>query len=94
MAFELKEGQGTFFKNDRKKDNQPDYRGTCKVNGQLLDISGWTKVSKTGSKFISLSVKPKLNEQNRDVSQGGNHSAPAVQSPPPASSDMDDEIPF
>ncbi len=58
MAYELKPGQGTFFKND-KGDNaaRPDYRGEVNVAGMMYKISGWIKEGKSGLKYMSLSVE-------------------------------------
>lgn len=59
MAFELKEGGGSLFKNDRKeKDSHPDYRGSILIDGKLYWLSAWIKEGKHG-KFFSLSAKPK-----------------------------------
>lgn len=60
MAFELKDGQGTLFRNNKKVDGsmQPDYRGELSMNGVLCEIAGWIKEGQKG-KWMSLSVKPK-----------------------------------
>lgn len=60
MAFELRDGQGTFFRNDKKPEGsqQPDYRGELMVGGTLHEIAGWVKEGQRG-KWMSLSVKPK-----------------------------------
>ena len=51
--------RGVLFKNDDKdEDNQPDYKGKINFGGQDCWLSAWIKTSKTGSKFMSLSVKP------------------------------------
>lgn len=59
MAYELKPGQGTIFKNSKKeKETQPDYKGEIKTpSGELLEIALWVKEGKKG-KFFSASVKP------------------------------------
>ena len=58
MAFELKEGQGSLWPNDhRNKDTQPNTVGKIMIDGKLRILSGWTKVTKSGTKFISLSSK-------------------------------------
>jgi len=60
MAFVLKDGQGSFFKNDDKQenDNRPSYRGEFMLNGTLYKIAGWIKEGPKG-KWMSLKVEPK-----------------------------------
>jgi uncharacterized protein (DUF736 family) len=61
MAFELKPGQGSLFKNDRKSgDKDPDYKGSAvDTNGNEFWLSGWKKTSSKGTTYLSLSMKPK-----------------------------------
>lgn len=61
MAFELKDGSGTLFRNDKDgNDKRPDYRGELKLlNGETIKLAGWIKEGAKG-KFLSLSVdKPR-----------------------------------
>jgi len=59
MAYELREGQGSLFKNDnRTADNQPNARGEAMIGGVLYEVSAWTKEGRKG-KFQSLAFKPK-----------------------------------
>jgi hypothetical protein len=62
MKFDNRD-RGALFRNDKKLDGDddrlPDYGGTIDVAGAKFWINGWIKTSKTGSKFLSLSVKPK-----------------------------------
>jgi hypothetical protein len=53
--------RGALFRNDDKDgERDRDYSGTLNVDGREFWLSGWIKSSKkTGSKFLSLSVKPK-----------------------------------
>lgn len=53
--------RGTIAKNDRKtEDKHPDIAGQINVDGVDYWINGWQKTnSKDGSKFYSLTVKPK-----------------------------------
>jgi uncharacterized protein (DUF736 family) len=81
MAYEMKDGQASLFKNKRKEtENHPDYTGSIMVNGVEHWLSAWIKTPKSGGeKYMSLSVgKPK--EQR---------SAPASDPAP-----FDDSIPF
>ena len=59
MAFELKDGQGTLFKNDKDGvETRPDYRGELNIDGTIYKVAGWIKEGKNG-KWMSLSAKPK-----------------------------------
>lgn len=67
MAYELKDGQGSMFENEPKKNpKEPDFRGDFKFNGQVLQIAGWKKKSEKGRKYISLSVKVKEQQAPKD----------------------------
>lgn len=57
MAYEQRDNSGALFKKQDKVDAQPDYTGTCMVDGKMHDISAWIKEGKKG-KFMSLSFKP------------------------------------
>jgi len=84
--------RGALFKNNKRtKDTQPEYTGTCEINGQEFWISAWVKESKNGQKFFSMAYTPK----DQNVAQ----SAPQAVTPnvTPVTSDVtnvDDEIPF
>jgi len=58
MAYELKNGSGTIFKNDKKgNEKAPDYRGELKTpSGEHLEVSLWVKEGQKG-KYFSVSVK-------------------------------------
>jgi hypothetical protein len=53
--------KGTIAKNPRKEaDTHPDIKGSINVEGRDYWLDGWQKTnSKDGSKFYSLTVKPK-----------------------------------
>lgn len=75
---------GALFANaDRKTDKHPNARGTLNVGGTEYWISAWTKVSKKGEKYQSLSVTPKEERQEK--------AAPIASQPDPFD---DSEIPF
>lgn len=51
------------YKNDEKKEGQPDYRLTAKVGENWVDIgAGWIKEGKNG-KYISFALKKPYNEK-------------------------------
>ncbi len=57
MAFELKEGQGTLFANDKEgNDKRPDRRGELNIGGTVYRLSGWIKQGKNGP-WLSLSAE-------------------------------------
>lgn len=59
MAFELKDGQGSLFKNDKDgNEARPDYKGSIKIDGVEMWLSAWIKEGAKG-KWMSLSVQPK-----------------------------------
>lgn len=70
MAFDLREGQGSLFKNTRKStDKHPDYTGSIKLpDGQEHWISAWIKEGAKG-KFLSLSIGADKSGQ-QDAPQG------------------------
>ena len=80
-GFEQRDNSGSLFKNDRREtDKHPNYKGSVMVAGVEYWLSAWVKTSRAGTKFMSLSVKPK-DEQRA--------SAPARRN-----DDFDDSIEF
>ncbi len=54
----MPEGKGNLNKNlQKKQDTHPDYRGYCRVQGQVYEIGGWIKEN-NGKKRLSISLKP------------------------------------
>ena len=87
MSFELRDESGSLFINDRKqKENHPDYKGSCKINGVEYWISGWKKQGARGT-FLSLAFQQK---------DGGFEETPtqSKKPAPPMPSEFDDDIPF
>lgn len=64
MSYELREGSGSLFKNDKKeKESHPAYRGDIMIEGKAYWLSAWVKEGKNG-KFFSLSAKKKDGEKS------------------------------
>jgi hypothetical protein len=58
MAYELKEMQGSLFKNNKKTTElQPDYTGKIKVNGVELQLSAWVAKTKAGETYLNIKAK-------------------------------------
>ena len=77
--------RGVLFINDQQgNDKRPNYRGTVNVDGIEFNISGWKKVSKKGTTFLSLSV-----ERKPDIEQ-----APPVLKPNAPTFDDLADLPF
>ena len=48
---------GAIFKNDKKAENHPDYKGKINVDGVDKEIALWIKKSKDGTKeFLSAKI--------------------------------------
>jgi hypothetical protein len=72
--YQLKEGQGSLFKNVNKKTPaQPDWTGNVLINGQEMRLAAWVKEGK-GGKFFSLQLseneKPKEQTRTTDYDDG------------------------
>ena len=68
-SYEQKDLTGSLFKNtDKKSDNHPDYNGSILVGGQPYWLNAWLKTAKNGTKYMSLSMKPK---EAKGASHGG-----------------------
>lgn len=77
--------RGTIAKNTRKTDEKhPDITGSINVDGKDWWINGWLKTNGSdGSKFYSLSVKPKEAKAAYSKDKANRHIDPA-----------DDDSPF
>ena len=83
MAYEPMDNSGALFKNDRReKKTHPHYKGDIRINGQDYWLAAWLKESKTGTKFMSLSVTPK--DESRATTPAQDNALP----------EQDQDIPF
>jgi len=57
--YEHKEMKGSLFKNEKKEQaKQPDYKGSCKINGEIYRISAWiNKAQKSGKTYFAFSFQ-------------------------------------
>lgn len=86
MSYQQRDNSGTLGKNERReKDTHPTHSGQCVIDGKQYWISAWVKDGRNGSRFFSLSFRPKLARDH----QGAPSNPPA-----PAAPDFDDQIPF
>ena len=93
--------RGALFINDKRtQQNHPNYTGSINIEGVEYWLSGWTKESRNGKKFLSLSVKPKDTAPVRAGDDGflDAGGAPVTEKPAPRMpggvDDYDDDIPF
>lgn len=68
MAYEMKDGFGNIFKNNKKTEpKHPDYQGEFKTpSGEHLDISLWVKDGNKG-KFFSASIQAHYVKPGNEV---------------------------
>lgn len=60
--------RGVLFRNEKKEtEKHPDMTGSLDVDGVEYYLSGWTKTSKQGKKFLSVSVSPKQKVAQQHV---------------------------
>lgn len=79
---------GALFINDRRQnENQPNAKGSVNIDGVEYWVSAWTKTSKAGQKFQSLSFTRKEQQAPKPA---------PTQAPAPAfnPNDIDDDMPF
>lgn len=97
MAYEMRAGSGSLFKNDKKeKDKQPDLKGKVMLpDGTVHWLSAWTKQGATGE-WISLQIGDAVQQQirsNVDVPPLDAHNTAKGNGYQPVT-DIDDDIPF
>ena len=66
---ETKVNGGAIFKNEKKADTHPDYKGTINVDGQDKEIALWVKQSAKGTTYFSVKISEpyKKAEQEEQV---------------------------
>lgn len=69
--YQHKPGQGSLFKNDKKtSDKHPALKGKVMLpDGTLCWVSGWTKETSAGDRWISLQIGEPVNGGGQPMSQ-------------------------
>ena len=59
-----KNNSGALFKEEKKTEKHPDYKGNCLVNGQKMYIAAWVNTAESGKKYMSLSFTAPSTDAN------------------------------
>lgn len=93
MAYELKEGQGSLFQEERQSDRQPSHRGSILLEGKTYDLAAWERTSKGGKTYISIQATPRKKDSSKTPSEQPGQQPP--QGHPLSASDFDNnDLPF
>jgi len=97
MAYEMRAGSGSLFKNDRKeKETHPDLKGKVMLpNGEVRWLSAWKKTTGAGAAWLSVSI----GDLVQPMAGGSNLSVPPLDAHNQAKAnafvvETDDDIPF
>lgn len=85
---ELRNNQGILFQNKKMKDNHPDYTGEININGKVMKIALWKKLSSKNTEYFSLQVSDKEYHSKEKVE------TEQKEEPVSEYKEMDDFIPF
>ena len=59
MAYEMKDGDFSLFRNDKEgNEKRPDMRGKACIGGVIYKLSGWTRKTKDGEKYLAGKIEP------------------------------------
>ena len=61
---EQRENTGAIFKNDKKADNHPEYKGKLNYKGEEIEIALWVKEGKNGKFFSAKLSEPFKKEES------------------------------
>jgi len=92
--YELKENALTIFKNEKKSETHPDWKGQINVEGKLFDIALWEKDGKKG-KFFSGKISEPYKKDPQP--EGSKHYSPDYsedQKVKDSQEQMEDGLPF
>ena len=64
--FIQKNNTGTLFLNERKTEtSHPDYTGKAIINNKPFWVSAWIKISKKGTKYISIGIQEPFKQMKQ-----------------------------
>ena len=86
-----KDNSGALFKEEKKSEKHPDYKGNCMVNGEVMYIAAWINESQNGKKYMSLSFSAPSTDANYSKKDASATEAPSFSKPQPSNTD---ELPF
>ena len=66
---ETKVNTGAIFKNEKKADTHPDYKGTINVEGKDKEIALWVKQSAKGINYFSVKISEPYKKTEAQVEQ-------------------------
>lgn len=61
---EIKLNSGSIFKNEKKSDKAPDYKGKVNVNGKVMEVALWVKEGSKGQFFSASFQEPYVKPSN------------------------------
>ena len=98
MAFEIRDGEGSLWKNDNRRPDKQDAhaRGQCMIGGQAYWVNAWTNTTNDGTKYQSLKFRLK-DEQPGQKATRDRMEEKADESYDAAKArgqDPDDDLPF
>lgn len=93
MAYEMRPGQGSLFRNEKKTtDKHPSLKGKVMLpNGEVRWVSGWTKKTAAGDTWVSLAIGDLVQQQGGGMVLDDHNKAKGNGYQPQGG---DDDIPF
>ena len=90
-----KDNSGVLFKEEKKSEKHPDYKGNCLINGKQMYIAAWINESKEGKKYMSLSftdpsTTAQYSKKDATATAPPEFSEPQATTPAP----VDNDLPF
>lgn len=94
MAYEMRAGQGSLFKNENKTtDKHPNLKGRVMLpNGEVRWVSAWTKKTSAGENWLSISIGDLCQQQSGGGMVLDDHNKAKANGFQPVA--HDDDIPF